>query len=84
MDLSMNTVDLLYLTNKMDYGKVKRKIKDPEINKEVDFYKKRMRPKPQDRVSFPTSQLSIFTRVGHIGIGREPSRHRFTIVFLGT
>lgn len=38
----MNTVDLLYLTNKMDYGKVKRKIKDPELNKEVDFYKKRI------------------------------------------
>ena len=42
MDVSMNSVDLMYLTNKFNYKKVKNKIIEPEMLEDINFYKKRL------------------------------------------
>jgi len=38
----MNSVDLMYLTNKFNYKKVKNKIIEPEMLEDINFYKKRL------------------------------------------
>ena len=42
MDISMNSIDLMYLTNNFDLRKIKDKKLEPEFIEDIDFYKNRI------------------------------------------
>ena len=42
MDISMNSVDLMYLTNNFDLKKIKNKKLEPELLEDIEFYKERI------------------------------------------
>tara|TARA_Y100001970_G_scaffold291864_1_gene430734 strand:+ start:2067 stop:2588 length:522 start_codon:yes stop_codon:yes gene_type:complete len=42
MDISMNSIDLMYLTNNFDLKKIKDKKLEPELLEDIKFYKERI------------------------------------------
>lgn len=51
MEDSTNEFDLMYLTNNLDYKKVKSKILEPELYEDVKFYKKRIMKQIEDLIN---------------------------------
>ena len=48
MEDSTNEFDLMYLTNNLDYKKVKNKFLEPELYDDVKFYRKRIEKQIED------------------------------------
>ena len=59
MDISMNKLDLMYLTNKLDYNKLNRKILEPELLYDMQFYKERIIKQIEDLLNGKSVDLTV-------------------------
>lgn len=59
MDVSMNKLDLIYLTNKLDYNKINRKVLEPELLDDIQFYKERIVKQIGDLLNGKSVDLTV-------------------------
>ena len=55
----MNKLDLMYLTNKLDYNKLNRKINEPELLDDTQFYKERIIKQIGDLLNGKSVDLTV-------------------------
>lgn len=55
----MNKLDLIYLTNKLDYNKINRKVLEPELLDDIQFYKERIVKQIGDLLNGKSVDLTV-------------------------
>ena len=58
-DMSQNYIDLMYLTNRLDYNKINRKVLEPELIDDIEFYKERIIKQIGDLLNGESIDLTV-------------------------